>query len=102
MITLVAVLAVGLFGYVFRAAPLVLLGHVQLTPRVERLVRHAGAGALTALLVGALRHGAAGTSTIAVLAATVIALVVAARGAPLLRVVLAGGAVYAALVLLGV
>ena len=102
MITLVAILAVALFGYLFRAAPLVLLGHVQLTPRVERLVRHAGAGALTALLVGALRHGAAGTSTVAVLAATAVALVVAARGDALLRVVVAGGAVYVAFVLVGV
>jgi branched-subunit amino acid transport protein len=95
--TWIAILAVGAVSYVFRAAPLLVLGRMRLSDRVDRVVRHAGSAALTALLVGTVLHGGdAGTST-AILAATATGLIVAVRGASMLRVVLAGGFTYAAI-----
>ncbi len=100
MTTWVAIAAVGVVSYMFRVAPLLVLGRVRISDRVDRAVRHAGAAAMTALLVGALQHGGGSGSSAAVLAATATGLVVAARGAPMLRVVLAGGVVYATIAIM--
>ena len=57
MNTWVASVVAGMVSYVFRAAPLLVLGPVRNSDRVDRAVRHGGAAVLTALLVGALQHG---------------------------------------------
>jgi branched-subunit amino acid transport protein len=92
--TWIAILAVGAVSYVLRAAPLLVLGRVRLSDRVDRVVRHASSAALTALLVGAVTHGGDARSSVAILAATACGLVMAARGSSMLRVVLAGGLTY--------
>jgi branched-subunit amino acid transport protein len=100
MTTWMAVIAVGLVSYVFRAGPLLLLGRVRISDRVDRTVRHAGAAAVAALLTGAMRDSGGGYS-VPVVAATATALVLAAGRSSMLRVVLGGGAVYAALAFAG-
>jgi branched-subunit amino acid transport protein len=94
--TWIAILAVGSVSYVFRAAPLLVLGRMRLSDRVDRLVRHASSAALTALLAGAVTHGGDTSVNLAILAATACGLVVAACGRSMLRVVLAGALTYAA------
>jgi branched-subunit amino acid transport protein len=98
MSTWLAIVAVGAVSYVFRAAPVVLFGRIRITEGVDRTVRHAGAAAVTALLVGAVRQGGHASSLIAVLVATGVALVVAARGGSMLRIVMLGGCSYATIV----
>jgi branched-subunit amino acid transport protein len=95
--TWIAILAVGAVSYVFRAAPLFVLGRLRLSDRVDRVLRHAGTAALTALLVSSAQHASDAGSRPAILAATAIGLIEAARRASMLRVVLAGGATYAVL-----
>ncbi len=101
MSTWIAIAAVGLVSYGFRAVPLLVLGRVRVSERAERTVGHAGAAALTGLLVGALRHDAAPGSRVAVVLATVTSLVLARRGASMLRVVFAGSLVYVGLAVTG-
>ena len=100
MTTWIALIAVGLISYVFRAAPLFLLGRVRISDRVDRSVRHAGAAAVTALLIGAMRDSGGGYS-LPVVAGTAMALVLAAGRSSMLRVVFSGGAVYAVMVIVG-
>jgi branched-subunit amino acid transport protein len=94
MTTFLAMVAVGLVSYAFRAVPLVVLDRVRVGERTERVVRHAGAAAMTALLVGSIGRGTTGVRP-EVLVATGVALLLAVRGASMLRIVLAGSAVYA-------
>ena len=100
MTTWLAILAVGLVSYLFRAAPLLLLGRVRISDRADRSVRHAGAAAITALLIGAMRESGGGYS-VPVVAATGTALVLAAGRSSMLRVVFGGGLVYFALTAVG-
>ena len=81
MSTWAAMVAVGLVSYVFRAVPLVVLDRVRIGERTDRVVRHAGAAAVTALLVGSVGHGFSDLRP-TVLAATAVALALAARGPP--------------------
>ena len=97
MRTALAIVAVGALSYGLRVTPLLALGRVAIGPRLDRAVRHAGAAAVTALFVGALVHGSASGPQPAVLVASGGALVVAVRGAAMLRVVLTGAAAYAVL-----
>ena len=94
MSTWAAMVAVGLVSYVFRAVPLVVLDRVRIGERTDRVVRHAGAAAVTALLVGSVGHGFSDLRP-SVLAATAVALALAVRGASMLRIVVAGTGVYA-------
>jgi branched-subunit amino acid transport protein len=101
MTTWLALIGVGLVSYLFRAGPLLLLGGVRISDRVDRTVRHAGAAAVTALMIGAMRDSGGGYS-LSVVAATATALVLAAGRSSMLRVVLGGGAVYAAMAVIGI
>jgi branched-subunit amino acid transport protein len=102
MSTWIAIVAVGVISYAFRAGPLVLLGRMRISERVDLAIRHAGAAAIAALFVSGLHRNAAGDGPpVAVIAAAVASLVVALRGGSLNRTVGAGLALYAALVLAG-
>lgn len=96
--TWVVMIAVGLGSFAFRLGPLLLFERVTLGDRGNRLIRHAGTAALTALIAVSARHSASGTATVPALAAVAVALVVASRGASMLRVLVLGGAAYAVVV----
>jgi branched-subunit amino acid transport protein len=94
--TWLVITAVGVGSYVLRALPVVLDARWLRAPRVEQAIAQAGTAALAALIAVGLRHSASSltdTATVGVAATT--ALVVAVRGAPLHRVLIAGGAAYA-------
>jgi branched-subunit amino acid transport protein len=95
--TLIALALVGLGSYGFRSVPLLTLPHRGVSPAVERGLRHAGTAAIAALVASALAGAHGGGDAVASLVAVGAALVVAARGATLLRVVTVGVVVYAAL-----
>jgi branched-subunit amino acid transport protein len=97
MRTALAITAVGALSYVLRVVPLVAIGRVDIGPRLDRAIRHAGAAAVTALFVGAVLHGGGGGPRPAVLVAAGAALWAATRGAAMLRVVLVGAVSYGAL-----
>jgi branched-subunit amino acid transport protein len=92
--TWLAVIGVGLGSYLLRVIPLVVLPRVSLPASFDRVVRHAGLAAITALLVAAVR-GEAGTGGRGpTLIAVTVAAALAIRGATMLHVVLVGGVVY--------
>ena len=93
--TWLVILAVGAGSFLFRVAPLLLLGRVPLGPRAEGAVRHAGLAAVTALVVVGTRQAATGTATVPALAAVLVGVVAAARRASMLRLLVYGGATYA-------
>jgi branched-subunit amino acid transport protein len=95
--TWLTMVLVGVGSYAFRAVPLLVLPRVELSDRADRMLRNAGAAALTALLVTAVTGSAERGTVVPTLAALALAAALAARGASLLRIVLAGGALYAML-----
>jgi branched-subunit amino acid transport protein len=103
MNTWLAVLAVGLGSYTFRVVPLFVPWIASPPPRVERVVTRAGAASLAALAVASIRRQTAHADlpdTTAVVAALVVGLLVARRGARMPTVVLAGIATHIAVGLL--
>jgi branched-subunit amino acid transport protein len=94
----VVVLAVGAASLAIRALPLMASEAIHLGPKAAAALRHAGIGAMTALLVTALvAHR--GTSThpdVAILAGVGIGAALAWRGWSMMRVVVVGAACYAA------
>lgn len=91
-----AVLAVGAISLGFRLLPIIAVERIGLSPRVAGVLRHAGTGAVAALVVLAvLGRGGSLRPDPAVLAAVVAGGVAAWRGRSMGRVVLAGGCVYA-------
>lgn len=96
MNTWLAVGGVGVGSYLLRLVPLLALGQASLSPTAQRRINHAGTAALTAIVAGALRHptGHGVGTTLACLAGAAVAL----RGASMPRMLLAGGAVYVAIV----
>ena len=100
MTTLMVMIAVGIGSYVLRALPVLLDIRVLHSPAVDRGIRRAATAALAALVAIGLRHSATdGLHTAAVLATAAAALAVAWRGGSTVRVVAAGGAAYAAVLL---
>ena len=93
--TWLVILAVGAGSFLFRVAPLLLLGRVPLGPRAEGAVRHAGLAAITALVVVGTRQVATGTATVPALAAVLVGVVASARRASMVRLLVYGGATYA-------
>lgn len=93
-----AIVGVGLGSYLLRAIPLVVLPRVSVPPAFDRVVRHAGLAAITALLVASISgrtSGELGPTVIAVVIASVLAI----RGVSMVIVVSVGGLVYAAVLL---
>jgi branched-subunit amino acid transport protein len=95
------IVTVGLGSYLFRAGPVVTGARWTASPAIERAIGRAGTAALAALVVGGLRHESTGSATAAgVVAAAAVVLSMALRGQSLLRALLAGAAVHAAIVTL--
>jgi len=90
------ILGVAAGSFLWRVAPLLLLGSARSRPSSDAAIRDAGTAAITALIVAATSAAAddAGAWPPAVLAVTAGA-VLAARRAPMIALLLAGGAVYA-------
>jgi branched-subunit amino acid transport protein len=97
--TWLAVIAVGLGSYLLRVIPLVVLPRVALPASFDRVVRHAGLAAITALLVASVTGQAATGELLPTLVAVTVAIVLAIRGATMLNVVFVGGLVYVAVLL---
>ncbi len=76
------VLAVGAISFALRALPLLASDTVRPGPRAQRGMRHAGIGAMTALLVTSLasHRSAPGTTDVAPLVALAVAGLLAWRG----------------------
>jgi branched-subunit amino acid transport protein len=95
IVTWVVVLAVGAGSFVFRLAPLLLLQRISLTERADRVIRHAGTAAITALIVVSTKSSATGTATLPTVLAVAAGVVLAAGGVSMLRLVVCGGGIYA-------
>lgn len=93
--TWLVMIAVGLGSFAFRVGPLLMFERVSIGERGNRLIRHAGTAALTALIAVSARHSATGRATVPALLAIVVAIVLAARGGSMLRLLLWGGGTYA-------
>ena len=93
--TWVVIVAVGAGSFVFRLGPLLAFERITLGERGDRLIRNAGTAALTALIVGATRHGATGNAIVPTLLAMAVAIVLAARDASIFRLLACGGGIYA-------
>ncbi len=105
MLTWVAVIAVGLGSYAFRVTPLLLGARVRVRQHPQDILRHAGMGGIAALLVSSVvGFGTLGglAAVASAGAAVTAAVVIAWRGRSMAVVVLAGGAVYAAIELAAV
>jgi branched-subunit amino acid transport protein len=94
-VTWIVMLAVGAGSFVFRLAPLLVLERITLSDRGDRVIRHAGTAAITALIVVTTKHNATGGAVIPTVLAIAVAVVLAARGASMVRLLVFGGATYA-------
>jgi len=92
----IGVLAVGVLSLAFRLGPVLTVARVGLSPRTAGVLRHAGAGAIAALVaLAVLRPAGAGAVDWPVLLAVGVGGVLAYRGRSMLWVVLAGGGAFA-------
>jgi branched-subunit amino acid transport protein len=92
----VVVLAVGAISLLFRVLPIVAVERIGLSVRAADGLRHAGTGAVAALVVlGVLGPGGSLAPRPAVLVAVAVGGLLAWRGWSMTRVVLAGGCAYA-------
>jgi branched-subunit amino acid transport protein AzlD len=95
MTTWLVIMAVAVGSFVFRLAPLLLLEKSSPRPGVDRAIRDAGSAAITTLIVVSTVRASAGGTALPAMAAVGVGAVLAARRTPMLRILLAGGAVYA-------
>jgi branched-subunit amino acid transport protein len=93
--TWLVILAVGSGSFVFRLGPIFLLQRIPITERGDRVIRHAGIAAIAALIVVSTKHSATGSALVPTVLAMAVAIVLAARGASMLRLLLCGGGIYA-------
>jgi branched-subunit amino acid transport protein len=91
----IVVLVVGAVSLAFRWLPIVAVERIGLSPRAAHGLRHAGSGAVAALVVLAVLGPGSLRPDPAVLVAVAVGGVLAWRGWSMTRVVLAGGAAYA-------
>jgi branched-subunit amino acid transport protein len=92
----IAVLAVGGASLAFRLLPLLAVERLGLPERTADILRHAGAGAIAALVVLAVLGPTGGTGVdVAVLVAVATGALLAWRGSSMLWVVVAGGSSFA-------
>ena len=94
--TWVVILAVGAGSFVFRVVPLLVLQRAPLGERTDRVIRHGGLAAVTALIAVSTRHGATGSATAPTFVAVAVGVVFAVRGASMVRLLIFGSAAYAA------
>jgi branched-subunit amino acid transport protein len=96
MSTWLAIAGVGAGSYLLRLIPLLALREATWSPTVQRRIGHAGTAALMAIVVAAVRHPTGDGAATAL--GCVVGAAVAVRGGSMPRMLLAGGAVYAAIV----
>jgi branched-subunit amino acid transport protein len=87
-------IAVGAGSFAFRLGPQLLFEHATMSARTDRVIRHAGIAAITALIVVSTKQAATGRATVPALLAVATAAVLGARGGSILRLLGMGGAVY--------
>lgn len=97
----IAVLAVGLFSYTLRIIPFVLAERVPMSPGVETGVRHAGIGAIAALLIGSVTSPSLAGDVVPTLVALAVASLLAWTGRSLALVLAAGAVAFAVANVLG-
>jgi branched-subunit amino acid transport protein len=98
----IGVLAVGVLSLAFRLGPVLTVARVGLRPRTTGILRHAGAGAIAALVaIAVLRPDGAGVLDWPVVLAVLVGGLLAWRGRSTLWAVLAGGGVFALATALG-
>jgi len=93
--TWIVILAVGLGSYALRVGPQLLFERTSLSASGDRLIRHAGTAALTALVVVSTKQSASGNALVPTLLAVAVAVVLAARGGSMVRLLACGAGVYA-------
>ena len=93
--TWVVIIAVGAGSFLFRLAPLLVFERISLSERGDRVIRHAGTAAITALIVATTKHSATGSAAIPTVVAVAAAIALAARGASMLRLLAFGVGIYA-------
>jgi branched-subunit amino acid transport protein len=91
----VVMLVVGAASLAFRLLPIVAVERIGLSPRTANGLRHAGSGAVAALVVLAVLGPGSLRPNPAVLVAVALGGFLAWRGWSMARVVLTGGAAYA-------
>lgn len=97
MTSWLVIVAVGVGSIVMRTVPLVARSDATMSPRLERIVHHAGTAAITALVVSStVSAGRGPTPLSAVVAAVGVGLVLAVTGRPMMVVVVVGLGVAAA------
>ena len=94
--TWLVVLAIGAGSYLFRVGPLLLLRRGGLSDHSDRLIRHAGTAAITALIVVSATGAAAAGMAVPTIVAMAVGTVLAARGASMVQLLVVGGSLYAA------
>lgn len=92
--TWIVMLAVGFGSFLFRLGPLLVFQRISLTERGDRVIRHAGFAAITALIVVSTKHAATESAAMPTVLALAAAIVLAIRGATMLRLLVGGGGVY--------
>ena len=93
--TWLVILAVGAGSFLFRLGPLLAFQRIGLTDHGDRVIRHAGLAAITALITVSTKHTATGNAFVPTVLAVAAAVVFAARGASMLRLLVCGGGIYA-------
>ena len=92
VMTWLVILAVGAGSFVFRLGPLLVFQRITLTERGDRVIRHAGTAAITALIVVSTQARARpGAPPCRRCWRWASAVVLAARGASMLRLLVCGG-----------
>lgn len=91
----IAVLAVGLISYTLRVVPFLLAERVPMSPGVEAGLRHAGVGAIAALLIASVSGPGLSGEVLPTLAALSVASVLAWTGRSMALVLTSGALVFA-------
>lgn len=97
----IAVLAVGLVSFTLRVVPFLLAERVPMTPGFEDGLRHAGMGAVAALLVGSVTSPALAGDVPATVVALAVASLLVFLGRSMTLAVTAGALVFAVASALG-
>jgi branched-subunit amino acid transport protein len=97
----IAVLAVGLISFTLRIVPFLLTERIPMSPEVENGLRHAGVGAVAALLIGSVTSPGLSGQLLPTLVALSVAFVLAWAGRSMAIVLAAGAASFALVNVLG-
>jgi branched-subunit amino acid transport protein len=91
----IAVLVVGLVSFTLRVVPFLLAERIPVSPEVETGLRHAGVGAVAALLIGSVTSPGLSGELVPTLVALLVASVLAWTGRSMALVLTSGALVFA-------